>query len=357
MDDDRQYENRHKMEYHRGAQSLVNKMYRFSMPSVILTCNCTNGNQLDWTLYVQWNADPQHEIKEKNALVMNKKIRSFMTERQASILELELEAAISAKNEALAARDVALQQRDEALAQRDTALLERDNALAALQCQNNARMTLQSRNNAANFPLNGGIQRGPKRMHHSSNHISSMTEAAYNTNDIIIKDASPVTVITSEDVKSQLTKITKENKVNSSKAPSPPAKVKKMGEDLNRKAYSEGTKIKSEWDRHDVGLNLIAFDETIMPVPVCTCTGLPRQCYKWGNGGWQSSCCTTTLSMYPLPQLPNKRHARIGGRKMSGSVFTRLLSRFASEGHDLSIPLDLKDYWARHGTNRYITIK
>lgn len=261
-----------------------------------------------------------------------------MAERQAAILELELEAAISEKNEALAARDAALRQRDEALAQRDSALLERDNALAAL----------QSRSNSVNFPFNGGS----KRMHHSSNHLSDMTEAAYGSKDIIIRDASPVTVITSEAVKSHLAKRSKGNKVSK-----PPTKVKKMGEDLNRKAYSEGTKIKSEWDRQDVGLNLVAFDETIMPVPVCTCTGVPRQCYKWGNGGWQSSCCTTTLSMYPLPQLPNKRHARIGGRKMSGSVFTRLLSRLASEGHDVSIPLDLKEYWARHGTNRYITIK
>nr|XP_004503784.1 protein BASIC PENTACYSTEINE4-like [Cicer arietinum]XP_004503785.1 protein BASIC PENTACYSTEINE4-like [Cicer arietinum]XP_027191991.1 protein BASIC PENTACYSTEINE4-like [Cicer arietinum] len=308
MNDDREYENgRHKMEYYRGAHSL-------------------------------WNTDPQHQVKEQNALVMNKKIRSIMAERQAAILELELEAAISEKNEALAARDAALRQRDEALAQRDSALLERDNALAAL----------QSRSNSVNFPFNGGS----KRMHHSSNHLSDMTEAAYGSKDIIIRDASPVTVITSEAVKSHLAKRSKGNKVSK-----PPTKVKKMGEDLNRKAYSEGTKIKSEWDRQDVGLNLVAFDETIMPVPVCTCTGVPRQCYKWGNGGWQSSCCTTTLSMYPLPQLPNKRHARIGGRKMSGSVFTRLLSRLASEGHDVSIPLDLKEYWARHGTNRYITIK
>ncbi|KAL5174175.1 Protein BASIC PENTACYSTEINE4 [Glycine soja] len=317
MDDGHQHENsRHKMEFYRGARSL-------------------------------WNTDSQHQVKEPNALVMNKKIRSIMAERQAAILEIELETAISEKNEALAARDAAIQQRDEALAQRDNALLERDNALAAL----------QSRNNSVNFPFGGGIQCGSKRMHHSSKHLSNMTEAAYSTKDMIIRDASPVTVIPSEAVNSHQAKRTKQNKVINSKASKPPCKVKKMGEDLNRQASSEGTKIRSEWDKQDVGLNLVAFDETIMPVPVCTCTGIPRQCYKWGNGGWQSSCCTTTLSMYPLPQLPNKRHARIGGRKMSGSVFTRLLSRLVSEGHDLSIPLDLKEYWARHGTNRYITIK
>ncbi|KAK7369616.1 hypothetical protein VNO80_11658 [Phaseolus coccineus] len=312
MEDGRQNENdRHKMEYYRGAHSM-------------------------------WNTDSQHQVKEPNALVMNKKIRSIMAERQAAILELELEAAISVKNEALAARDAAIRQRDEALAQRDNAILERDNALAAL----------QSRNNSVSFPFGSGIQCGSKRVRHSSNHLPNMSEASYKT-----KDASSMAVIPSEVVKSHQAKRTKENKVISSKASNPPYKIKKMGEDLNRKASFEGTKIRSEWHRQDVGLNLVTFDETTMPVPVCTCTGIPRQCYKWGNGGWQSSCCTTTLSMHPLPQLPNKRHARIGGRKMSGSVFTRLLSRLVLEGHDLSIPLDLKEYWARHGTNRYITIK
>ncbi|XP_061359489.1 protein BASIC PENTACYSTEINE4-like [Gastrolobium bilobum] len=312
MDDARQHENvRHAMDYYRGAHS-------------------------------PWSMAPQHQVKEPNALVLNKKIRSIMAERRI----LELEAAISEKNEALAARDEALRQRDEALAQRDTALLERDNALAAL----------QNWDNAVNFSLGSGIQRGSKRMHQSTDYLGNMTES-YSTKDVPITDAFPVTVVTSEAVKSHLAKKTKENMTITSKASKPPSKGKKMSEDLNRQASSEGTKIKSEWDRQDVGLNLLTFDETTMPVPVCTCTGVARQCYKWGNGGWQSSCCTTTLSMYPLPQLPNKRHARIGGRKMSGSVFTRLLSRVAAEGHDLSIPLDLKNYWARHGTNRYITIK
>ena len=104
-------------------------------------------------------------------------------------------------------------------------------------------------------------------------------------------------------------------------------------------------------------MDQISFDESTMPIPICSCTGVGRQCYKWGSGGWQSSCCTTTLSVYPLPQMPNKRHSRMGGRKMSGTVFTRLLSRLAAQGHDLSAPVDLRNYWAKHGTNRYITIK
>jgi hypothetical protein len=265
---------------------------------------------------------PQHQVKEPNALVMNKKIMSIIAERDAAIRERN--AALSEKNEALAARDEALRQRDEAIAQRDVALMERDNALAALQV----------RDHAMSFPLGGGIQRGSKRMHHPSNHLVNVAEAPYSTKEAQITDAFPITVIASEAVKSHQSKRTKENK-----------------------ASCDGTKYRSEWDSQDLGLNLITFDESTMPVPVCSCTGVHRQCYKWGNGGWQSSCCTTRLSMYPLPQMPNKRHARVGGRKMSGSVFTRLLSRLAAEGHDLALPLDLKDFWARHGTNRYITIK
>ncbi|KAK6120896.1 hypothetical protein DH2020_045353 [Rehmannia glutinosa] len=123
-----------------------------------------------------------------------------------------------------------------------------------------------------------------------------------------------------------------------------------------RRVTTDGSK--AEWDSQDCGsMDQIRFDESTMPVPFCSCTGVPRQCYKWGSGGWQSSCCTTALSVYPLPQMPNKRHARMGGRKMSGSVFSRLLTRLAAAGRDLSVPLDLKNYWAKHGTNRYITIK
>lgn len=285
----------------------------------------------------------QHQAKEPNALVMNKKIMSIIAERDAAIRERN--AALSEKNEALASRDKALRLRDEALAERDTALMERDNAVAALQI----------RDNVMNFPLGGGVQRGVKRMHHPSSHLSNMSEANYSTKDMQITDAFPITVISSDAIKSRQAKRTKENKAVPSKTPKPPRK--KVGEDLNRQACSDGIKFKTEWDSQDVGLNLVTFDESTMPVPVCSCTGAPRQCYKWGNGGWQSSCCTTNMSMYPLPQMPNKRHARMGGRKMSGSVFTRLLSRLAAQGHDLSVPLDLKDYWARHGTNRYITIK
>lgn len=287
-----------------------------------------------------WNMMPQHHVKEQsNALVMNKKIMSILAERDAAIRERNI--AVSERKEALAARDEALQQRDKALAERDSALIERDNALAVLQCRENAK----------NFPFGSGIQRGRTCMH-LSYHSSDMDETL--NHEMHVTNALPVSTIPSAEGKSCPVKRTKVNRAVSSKSP---RKIKKVAEDLNRQVDTEVRKCKSEWNSEHIGLSLINFDETKISVPVCSCTGVPRHCYKWGNGGWQSSCCTTSISSYPLPQMPNKRHARVGGRKMSGSVFTKLLSRLAAEGYDVSKPLDLKTYWARHGTNRYITIK
>ncbi|XP_011037231.1 PREDICTED: protein BASIC PENTACYSTEINE4-like [Populus euphratica] len=292
-----------------------------------------------------WNMMPRNQMKEQtNALVMNKKIMTILIERDDAIRERNL--ALAEKKEALAARDEAIQQREKALVERDKALMERDNALASIQC----------RENAMNYPLSGGSQRGSKRIPHPVYHSSDMSEAL-DSGEMHVTNALPLSSVPAENAKSRQTKRSKENKAVGLKAAKSPWKGNRVSEDLNKQGASDGKKIKVEWDSQDVGLNLINFDETTMTAPVCSCTGVPRQCYKWGSGGWQSACCTTTLSSYPLPQMPNKRRARVGGRKMSGNVFTRLLSRLAAEGHDLSIPLDLKDYWARHGTNRYITIK
>lgn len=285
---------------------------------------------------MQWNRMPQHH---NNAMVMNKKLCSILEELATA--KRERNVAVSEKKEALVARDEALQQRDKALAERDSALLERDNALAVLQYQENS----------INFPIGNGIQHGGKRMlptYYSTDVGETLKREMH------VTDALPVSTIASEEGKSHPVKRTKENKAISSRSP---RKTKKVAKDLDRQPGTEVKKCKSEWNGQDVGLNVVNFDETTMPAPVCSCTGVPRQCYKWGNGGWQSSCCTTTMSSYPLPQMPNKRHARVGGRKMSGGVFSKLLSRMAAEGQDLSIPVDLKNYWARHGTNRYITIK
>lgn len=299
-----------------------------------------------------------------------KQIMAIMAERDAAIQERNL--ALSEKKAALAERDMAILQRDSAIAERNNAIMERDSAIATLQYRENS--------------MSGGqIVRGVKHMHHPQHpqqhihHQPHMGEATYNPRDMHMVEAIPVSPPAPEPTKPRRNKRAKEPKAatGSKKTPKASKKVKRETEDLNQTTFAKSQEWKGaqemvgasddrnrqvavskpDWKDQDLGLNQVAFDETTMPVPVCSCTGVLRPCYKWGNGGWQSSCCTTNLSMYPLPAVPNKRHARIGGRKMSGSAFTKLLSRLAAEGHDLSSPVDLKNNWAKHGTNRYITIK
>ncbi|CAH9061085.1 unnamed protein product [Cuscuta epithymum] len=107
----------------------------------------------------------------------------------------------------------------------------------------------------------------------------------------------------------------------------------------------------------EVVINGMSMDISGIPVPVCSCTGNPQQCYRWGSGGWQSACCTTNLSSYPLPMSAKRRGARIAGRKMSLGAFKKVLEKLASEGYSFSNPIDLKPYWAKHGTNKFVTIR
>lgn len=104
-------------------------------------------------------------------------------------------------------------------------------------------------------------------------------------------------------------------------------------------------------------INGIELDLSQLPTPVCSCTGKPQQCYRWGPGGWQSACCTKNVSMYPLPLSMKRRGARIAGRKMSIGAFTKVLEKLAGEGYNLSNPIDLKTHWAKHGTNKFVTIR
>ncbi|KAF5755814.1 putative transcription factor GAGA-Binding-like family [Helianthus annuus] len=289
-------------------------------------------------VHPQWNMMPQYQMKDQNAMMMNRKIMHIVSERDTAIEERD--RALLEKKAALEERDMAIQQRDTAIADRNDAIRERDNAIAALRFQETT--------------MNSHLQR--KRGHHNHHHH---TQPSYMM-DPHVTEALPITAVPGEPV--HKSKITKEIKPRGGSggggggSSSRSKKQKKVGEDLNRNVTTDGSK--AEWDAQEFGLmDQISFDESTMPIPICSCTGVARQCYKWGSGGWQSSCCTTTLSVYPLPQMPNKRHSRMGGRKMSGTVFTRLISRLASQGHDLSAPVDLKNYWAKHGTNRYITIK
>ncbi|XAR64172.1 hypothetical protein NMG60_11024415 [Bertholletia excelsa] len=290
-----------------------------------------------------------------------KQIMAIMAERDNAIQERNL--AISEKKAALAERDMAILQRDSAIQERNSAIMERDNAIATLQYRENA----MNSGNISPCPPGCQISRGVKHIHHPVHPQTHMGDTSYNSRDMHnMNDSLPISPVASEPAKSKRSKKPKEPKMMTpNKKPSKSSKkVKREGEDLNKMMFGKshdmgggGEVSKPDWKDQDLGLNQVAFDESTMPVPVCSCTGVPRPCYKWGSGGWQSSCCTTTMSVYPLPAVPNKRHARVGGRKMSGSAFSKLLSRLAAEGHDLSNPVDLKNHWAKHGTNRYITIK
>lgn len=52
-----------------------------------------------------------------------------------------------------------------------------------------------------------------------------------------------------------------------------------------------------------------------------------------------------------------RRGARIAGRKMSLGAFKKVLEKLASEGYNFALPIDLKSHWARHGTNKFVTIR
>ncbi|KAI3671871.1 hypothetical protein L1987_87068 [Smallanthus sonchifolius] len=75
-----------------------------------------------------------------------------------------------------------------------------------------------------------------------------------------------------------------------------------------KKAKENGKVVK--WNM-DVVIDGIEMDISGIPIPVCSCTGMAQQCYRWGSGGWQSSCCTTIISMYPLPMSTKRHRARI----------------------------------------------
>lgn len=308
-------------------------------------------------LHTQWMI-PQRQMKDHHSM----NLLALMSERDNAIMERD--HALAEKKAALAERDMAFAQRESAMVERNAAIVERDNALAALEL---ARTNGFNVNNGNGFPP--GSLSGTKNFHHHDqlSHAQSsprqLADSPYDhSKEMHISEAYPISIASGNAGK---IKRSKKNSSSPMKRPSGVLrKTKKATGDWRDVGMSGGGEdparesvMKNEWKDQDLGLNQVAYDESSMPAPSCSCTGKLRQCYKWGNGGWQSSCCTMSMSMYPLPVMPNKRHARMGGRKMSGSAFTKLLSRLAGEGHDLSTSVDLKDHWAKHGTNRYITIR
>ncbi|CAI8614444.1 unnamed protein product [Vicia faba] len=139
------------------------------------------------------------------------------------------------------------------------------------------------------------------------------------------------------------------------KTPKTSRKVKKEGEDLNKTMFANDKALewknsqeiinesddlkkqlvvsKADWKPQDLALNQVAYDDSTMPAPVCSCTGVLRQCYKWGNGGWQSACCTTTLSVrepttttHKWNRSPSRKRPVVADANVSGGNERRIKS-------------------------------
>lgn len=279
------------------------------------------------------------------------KLMEVVAERDAAYAERD--TAIAEKKTANAERDAALLQRDVAYADRNTALLERDTAIAALTMVRSdkdnteaAAKLMQMVNIAVNCPaMESTLQGLPK----TGNELDNPVEAKQPQKPVkqqgrkAQKDSSKKrkpAVPTSQDEKS-------------SKSPS----KRKRKQQTQHEALVKVEKIRQDEGVKNNSVALVPYDGTPPPTPYCSCTGSNQQCYRWGNGGWQSACCTNFLSIYPLPMNPVKRGSRVPGRKMSGGAFRKLLERLVGDGMDITIPIDLKNHWAKHGTNRYVTIK
>ncbi|CAI9110907.1 OLC1v1011008C1 [Oldenlandia corymbosa var. corymbosa] len=276
---------------------------------------------------------------------------AITAERDAAIRDKNM--ALEERRKAFAERDMAMLQRDAAIAERNSAIQERDEAIAALQVRECSIGNMFS-NSAVN-------EDEAKDMHYLEQLQYPLDDLAFSPRETSTSHTLSVGEVASGTADSRKVKRVKEGKIAKSAKSTKASKKRSEGvisATIPPSPSDEGIHRQLVTWKDNLGLNQINFDETSMPVPVCSCTGTPQPCYKWGSGGWQSACCTTSLSMYPLPQVSNKRYTRIGGRKMSGSAFSKLLNRLAAEGQDLySAPLDLKDHWAKHGTNRYSTLK
>ncbi|MCO5546918.1 hypothetical protein L7F22_000357 [Adiantum nelumboides] len=237
------------------------------------------------------------------------KLMDMVAERDAAMAERD--TAMAEKKTAFVERDAALLQRDVAYADRNAAWMDRDATLAVL-----AMIRVGKENSSQGLSTTG---QGKKQ---GNNKKSKLAMSAGQSD----KDSAPQ---------------------------SKRKRKQKALQDLmigSEKNWREATTNK-------VPDTLMAFFPSDTPHPYCSCTGTNQQCYRWGKGGWQSACCTNFFSTYPLPMSATKRSARVPGRKMTGGAFNKLLERLATEGVDISVPVDMKHYWSKHGTNRYITIK
>lgn len=286
----------------------------------------------------------------------NPKLSEILAERDAAIAERD--KAIAERKNAYAERDAALLQRDVAYADRNAALMERDTAMKALSMiranvndpENTAKI-MQMMHIIANRPSG------------RSNYLSTTPNDTFNNNTAGIGKHSETGLI-KKPLKQQQVKKTKGS---ASKRHKPfdvlnqDKKVAKVSGKKRKQHDQDGALSVEKFNHPDssrsISTCITPYDMLSTPVPFCSCTGTNQRCYRWGNGGWQSACCTKFMSMYPLPMHQVKSGSRVPGRKMSGSAFGKLLEKLAGLGVDITKPVDLKNHWAKHGTNRYVTIQ
>lgn len=291
----------------------------------------------------QWpNFDPNHLkdlFRDHPAL----KLMDVLAERDAAIAERD--TAMAEKKTAYAERDAALLQRDVAYADRNTAWMERDTAIAAL-----------------------SMIRANKDNTEAAAKLMQMVNVTVNSLPVEPISALPmpecVVGSLSGAKKQQVKKVQDSSKKRKPSAggTSHHSKASKSSPKEVKQEILPEAPFKVEKSKQDEGsrtsLAAVApYDTSSTSIPYCSCTGTNQQCYRWGSGGWQSACCTNVLSVYPLPMSQTKRGARVAGRKMSGGAFKKILERLAGDGVDITMPIDLKNHWAKHGTNRYVTIK
>eukprot|EP00249_Psilotum_nudum_P017113 c26167_g1_i1 orf=156-1139(+) len=298
------------------------------------------------------------------------RLMQVVAERDAAVLERN--NAMAERKAAFAERDSALLQRDIAFAERENAIIERDAAVAALEiARGNRSATWNCQRRETEV--------GRKEAEVIQMHVLNVTPfggeglRTFAADSTMIGAGSNCGVVQSplkQGVPAENQGSSKpiqwkkksreaanaaanmESKRQRSEAEHPSSQiVQALREEDNIQQLSNGQVESSEPEQTNIST------ATSLVIPYCSCTGLNQQCYRWGNGGWQSACCTNTLSMYPLPMNPEKRGYRLPGRKMSAGAFKKLTERLSVEGVDLSKPVDLKIYWAKHGTNRYVTIK
>ena len=268
------------------------------------------------------------------------KLMDVVVERDTAVLERD--TAVTEKRTAFAERDSALLQRDAAFADRNTAWMERNAAVAALSIvrsgkdMSGAVAKLMQMLNMSTLPLS--LEPNPNVK--NENEIDGPPE---NKGKDHARKPTPK--------KRKDSAIVSQSTTAGSNSPAKRCRKQKGNQDAEPKALKEKDGICNKAEAINP-LN-IAHDST----PYCSCTGSNQQCYRWGKGGWQSACCTNVVSTYPLPMSETKRGARVPGRKMSGGAFKKILERLSADGVDVTLPIDLKDHWAKHGTNRYVTIK